>query len=149
LTNGKHLNSFMRSDEVALQIINPAAVKLVFAKMRTQKRLIILSGHETNFLAIGFVCDLEVKFSCDRTNLRFRHPTKRRKRTLQLFLPETKQEIRLILPRIDSFTQHHASVAAFVGRGTIRRGIGMFNNRVMPRRDVIAPERLGTSPKLS
>jgi len=57
------------------------------AKMRAQERFVILSGHETNFLAIGFVCHLQAKSPCNRTNFGFRHPTEGRKRTLQLFLP--------------------------------------------------------------
>ena len=131
----------MRSDEVALQIVNPAAVELVFAKMRTQERFVILSGHETDFLAIGFVCHLQAKFPCDRTNFRFRHPTNRRERTLQLFLPQTKKKIRLIFSRIDSLAQNSAPVVAV--------GVGMFDDRVMPGCDVIAVQRFGFLPKIS
>src|SRR5207237_8716322 len=90
LPDGKHLNSFMPGDEVALQIVNAAAMKLVFAKMRTQERFVILSGHETNFLAIGFVCHLQAKFPRDGTNFRLRHPTKGRQRPLEDFLAQTK-----------------------------------------------------------
>src|SRR5436309_2024962 len=45
----------MRGDEGTIEIVNPARMKLVLAKMRTQERFVILTWHEANLLAIRFV----------------------------------------------------------------------------------------------
>ena len=44
--------------EIPIDIVNLAAVKLVFAKMGTQKCFVIVSGHKTDFLAVDLVRDL-------------------------------------------------------------------------------------------
>src|SRR5262249_1215843 len=59
LTDREQLYSVMFTDEVPINVVNFAAVKFVFAQMRTQKRLVIVSGNETNFLAVTLVCDFE------------------------------------------------------------------------------------------
>ena len=48
----------MVGNEVPIDIINLTAMKLVFADVRTQERLVIVAGNKTNFLTIDFVGDL-------------------------------------------------------------------------------------------
>ena len=49
----------MFSDEISIDIVNLAAMKFVFAEMRTQKRFVIVSRNKTNFLAIDLVGDFQ------------------------------------------------------------------------------------------
>ena len=46
-------------DEIAVEIVDLAAMKIGFAKMRPQKGAIIVTGHETDLLAVDFVRDLQ------------------------------------------------------------------------------------------
>src|SRR5438552_11257031 len=85
----------------------------------------------------------------DLTNLRFRHFAQRRERAPKLWLPQTKQKVRLIFARIDSFTKHGVwsrCALAASGRG---RPDSMLDNRVMTRGDVIAAERFGLTPEIA
>ena len=59
LTDRKQLDAVMFTDEIPINVVNFAAVKFVFAQMGTQKRLIIVAGNETNFLAVDLIGDLQ------------------------------------------------------------------------------------------
>ena len=55
LADGEELDAAVFGNEVSVDIINLAAMKFVFAEVRTQKRFVIISRYETNFLAIDLV----------------------------------------------------------------------------------------------
>jgi hypothetical protein len=74
-------------NEVSIDIINLAAMKFVFAEVRTQKRFVIISRYETNFLAIDLLGHFQAQRMRDLTNLRFRHSAQRRERAPKLWLP--------------------------------------------------------------
>ena len=59
LTDREQLDPVMFADKIPVNVINVAAVKFVFAQMGTQKRLVIVPGNKTNFLAVDLVGDLE------------------------------------------------------------------------------------------
>src|SRR6476620_5537106 len=59
LADGEQFDPTVFGNEVAIDIINLAAMKFFFAEVRTQKRFVIISRYETNFLAIDLVCDLQ------------------------------------------------------------------------------------------
>jgi len=69
-------------------------------------------------------------------NLRFRHFAEGRQRAPKLRLPQAKQEIRLIFSWINAFSQNSA----------VRM---MFDDRVMPRRDIIAVQSDRFAPEIS
>ena len=55
LSDREQLEPVMFTEEISIDIVNLAAVKFVFTDMRTQKRLVIVAGNKTNFLAIDLV----------------------------------------------------------------------------------------------
>ncbi len=59
LTDRKHLDAVMFTDEISIDVVNFAALKFVFAQMGPQKRFVIVSGNKTNFLAVDLVGDLQ------------------------------------------------------------------------------------------
>ena len=59
LSDCEQLDSVMFTEEISIDIVNFAAVKFVFTEMRTQKRLVIVAGNKTNFLAVDLVGDLQ------------------------------------------------------------------------------------------
>src|SRR6476620_29636 len=93
LTNREQLEAVMFTDEIPVDIVDFAAMKFVFAQMRTQKSLVIVAGNETNFLAVALVCDPEAQRVSDLPNLRLRHRAQRCKRAAQLRLTQTEQKI--------------------------------------------------------
>src|SRR6266404_6976293 len=85
LTNGEEFDAVMFANEISINIVNLAAMKFVFAEVRTQKRFVIISRYETNFLAIEFVGHFQAQRMRDVTNLRFRHFAQRRERAPKLW----------------------------------------------------------------
>src|SRR5579884_1091851 len=59
LANGEELDAVVFAQEISLHIINRAAMKLLVAEARAQKRLVILARHEADFLAVHFVGDFK------------------------------------------------------------------------------------------
>src|SRR5579884_226507 len=59
LANGEELDAVVFAQEISLHIINRAAMKLLVAEARAQKRLVILARHEADFLAVHFVGNFE------------------------------------------------------------------------------------------
>ena len=59
LSDREQLDAVMFGDEVSIDIVNFAAMKFVFAEMRTQKCFVIVSGNETDFLAVDLVGDFQ------------------------------------------------------------------------------------------
>jgi hypothetical protein len=59
LSDSEKLDAAMFGNEVPIDIVNFAAVKFAFAQMGTQKRFVIISRYETNFLAIDLVGDFQ------------------------------------------------------------------------------------------
>ena len=59
LTNRKQFDAVMFTNEISVNVENFAAVEFAFAQMGTQKRLVIVTGNKTNFLAVYLVGDLE------------------------------------------------------------------------------------------
>src|SRR5262249_17232475 len=59
LANREQFDAAVFADEVSLNIVNCAAMKFALAQMRTQKRLVIVSGNKTNLLAVNLVGDLQ------------------------------------------------------------------------------------------
>src|SRR4029077_20758525 len=59
LADGEQFDPTVFGNEVSIDIINLAAMKFFFAEVRTQKRFVIISRYETNFLAIDLVGDLQ------------------------------------------------------------------------------------------
>ena len=49
----------MLADEISIDIVNLAAMKFVFAKMRAQEGLVIVAGNKTNLLAVDLVRDFQ------------------------------------------------------------------------------------------
>ena len=93
LTDRKHLDAVMFTDEISIDVVNFAALKFVFAQMGTQKRLVIVSGNKTNFLAVDLVGDLQALRVGDLSNLRLGHRAQRCKRAAQLRLTQAKKKI--------------------------------------------------------
>src|ERR1039458_8313626 len=111
-------------------------MKFALAQMRTQKRLVIVAWHKTNFLTVDLIRHFQSERASDFAYLRLRHRTQRRQRASQLFLSQAKEKIRLVLAWIDTFAQHRAIVA-------------VFDDRVMPGGDVIAVERFRFVPEIA
>ena len=63
----------MLGDKVSIDIVNLATMKLRLAKMGTQKCLVIVAGHETDFLAVDLVRDFQPQRVRDFADLQFRH----------------------------------------------------------------------------
>src|SRR5262249_29639943 len=59
LSDREKFYAVMFTDEIPSDVVNFAAVKLLVAQMRTQKRLVIVAGNKTNFLAIDLIGDLQ------------------------------------------------------------------------------------------
>ena len=59
LTDGEQLDPVVLADKVAVHIVNLATMKFSLAKMRTQKRFVIVPRHEANFLTVDFVGRLQ------------------------------------------------------------------------------------------
>src|SRR5436190_3241893 len=59
LANREKLDAVVFAQEIPGNIVNLAAVKLIFAQMRTQKCLVIVAGNKTDFLAIRLVGNFE------------------------------------------------------------------------------------------
>jgi len=55
LTNGEEFDAVMLANEISINIVNLAAMKFVFAEVRAQKRFVIISRHETNFLTVDLI----------------------------------------------------------------------------------------------
>ena len=55
LADGEKLDPIVLADEISIDIVNRAAMKFAFAKMRAQERFVIAPGHKTDFLAVNFV----------------------------------------------------------------------------------------------
>ena len=97
----------------------------------------------------------------DFANLGLAHCSERRQCATQLRLAQTEQKVGLVLPWIDTLSQHSVPVAggADPGRSRLRRRIGaagvtdpgynVFDDRVMAGRDVIAAERLRLLPEIA
>ena len=49
----------MFANKVSLHIVNFAAMKFVFAEMRSKKRFVIISRHETDFLTVDLIGDFQ------------------------------------------------------------------------------------------
>src|SRR5207247_2979183 len=58
LSDREQLDAVMLTEEISIDVVNFAAMKLVIAQMRKQKRLVIVARNETNLLAVDFVGDL-------------------------------------------------------------------------------------------
>ena len=58
LSDREQLDAVVFANEISIDVVNFAAMKFVIAQMRTQKRLVIVAGNETNLLAVDFVGDL-------------------------------------------------------------------------------------------
>src|SRR5262249_41641546 len=108
LSDREQLDAVMLTEEISIDVVNFAAMKFVVAQMRTQKRLVIVAENETNLLAVDFVCHSQPYRDVDLANLRLGHSNQAHQRAAQLPLAQTKQKIRLILARIDSFTKDRA-----------------------------------------
>ena len=59
LTDGEKLDAAMFAEKISLEIVNGAGVKLFGAKMRSEESFVIVPGHETDFLTVHFVGDLQ------------------------------------------------------------------------------------------
>ena len=59
LADREELDAAVFGNEVSIDIINLTAMKFVFAEVRTQKRFVIISRYETNFLAIDLAGDFQ------------------------------------------------------------------------------------------
>src|SRR5437588_4491429 len=59
LTNREKLDASVFAEKISLEIVNAAGVKFFRTEMRTEKRLLIIPGDETNFLAVRLVRDLQ------------------------------------------------------------------------------------------
>src|SRR5207248_10564303 len=59
LSDREQLDPVMFSNEVSIDVVNLAAMKFIFTQMRAQKRLVIVAGNKTNFLAVNLVGDLQ------------------------------------------------------------------------------------------
>src|SRR6266496_4825925 len=53
LPDRKQLDPVMFTNEVSIDVVNFAAMKFIFTQMRAQKRLVIVTGNKTNFLAVN------------------------------------------------------------------------------------------------
>ena len=80
----------MLGEPVAFLVVNAARMKLALAHVRLQERLVIITGHETDLLAVHLVRRLEPELAGDRADLRLLHPAERAHRALELRLPETE-----------------------------------------------------------
>ena len=59
LADGEHFNPFVLAEEVALEIVDPAAMKFRFAEMGAEKCLVIIPGNKTDLLAVHLVRHLQ------------------------------------------------------------------------------------------
>src|SRR5437773_7410877 len=59
LSDREQLDPVMFTNEVSIDVVNFAAMKFIFTQMRAQKRLVIVAGNKTNFLAVNLVGDLQ------------------------------------------------------------------------------------------
>ena len=59
LTNREKLETVVFGNEVSIDIVNLTAMKFFLAEMRTQKRFVIVPRHETNFLTVDLIGDLQ------------------------------------------------------------------------------------------
>ena len=55
LSDREQLDAVVFANEISIDVVNFAAMKFVIAQMRTQKRLVIVAGNETDLLAVDFV----------------------------------------------------------------------------------------------
>ena len=99
LADGEQLDAVVFAEEVAL-VVDAAGMKFVLAEVRAQEGLVVVPGHEADFLAVHLVGDLQAERARDLADFRLRHPAERSERALQLRLPQAEQEIRLVLARI-------------------------------------------------
>src|SRR5207302_90355 len=106
LADGEHLDAVVRAEERAGFVVNAAGMKLAFAQVRAQKRLVVIARHETNLLAVHFVRYLQPKRARDFANLRLRHFAERAERVPELRLAQAEKKIGLILARIAALAQH-------------------------------------------
>ena len=88
----------MLPEEVASQIVDATWMKFVRLEVRAKESFIIVSGNETDILAIGFVRDAGGLTISRFPDLALRHASKRRHCAPELMLSQTEHEIRLILP---------------------------------------------------
>jgi len=124
------------ANKVSIDVVNLAAMKLVFTEMRTQKRFVIIAGNETDLLTVELVGDFQTYRMRDFPDFGLSHRPEGRERATQLRLTQAKEEVRLVFSRIDAFAQNSVLVV-------------MFDDRVMSGRDVIATERVRFAPKIS
>src|SRR5207237_4243552 len=96
LTNGKEFDAVMLANEISINIVNLAAMKFVFAEVRAQKRFVIISRHETNFLTVDLIGNFQTQRMRNFPDLGFAHRPERRERATQLRLTQTKEKIRLV-----------------------------------------------------
>ena len=59
LTDCEKLDPVVSCNEISIDIVNLATMKLRFANMRTQKCLLIVAGHEADFLAVDLIRDFQ------------------------------------------------------------------------------------------
>ena len=59
LTDREQFDAVMFTNKVSIDVVNFAAMKFIFAQMRAQKRLVIVAGNKTNFLAVDLVGDFQ------------------------------------------------------------------------------------------
>src|SRR5436309_6989510 len=55
LSDREQLDPVMFTNEVSVDVVNFATMKFVFTQMRAQKRLVIVAGNKTNFLAVNLI----------------------------------------------------------------------------------------------
>ena len=105
-------------------------MKFPLAEMAFEECLVVIAGHETNFLAIDLVGDLQADAPGDLADFGFFHAAERGEGVLELILAEAEKEIRLVLARIAAFFKH--------------RMVGVvLDDRVMPGGDEVGSEGLG------
>src|SRR5262245_16997065 len=59
LTDCEQLDAIMFADKIPINVVNFTTVKFAFSQMGTQKRLVIVAGNKTNFLAVDLVGNLQ------------------------------------------------------------------------------------------
>src|SRR4051812_29117446 len=59
LSDGEELYALVFRNEIAVDIVDLTAMKVLGADVRPQKRLVIVSGNKTDFLAVGLFRDFQ------------------------------------------------------------------------------------------
>ena len=136
LADGEHLDPLVLGHAIACFVVNPAGMKIRFTQVRAQKGLVIISGHEADFLAVRLVGRLQSKLTGNRPNLRLLHGAEGKQRAPKLRLAKAEKKIRLVFPRVAPAAQHRA-VGVMLDDGVVSRG------------DKFGAQRLCLPPKIA